>query len=315
MTVGLGCAIVLGFGVIMGVALPSNLHVDREKAIISGIIGWVYFAAWSISFYPQFWLNYVRKSVIGMSFDYQLLNVVGFTAYTIFNCSFYYNESVKQQYFDKHHAHNVVQANDVFFALHALFWTFMTCGQIFFYERGTQRFGLFTLIISIGSTVLFGIYAIVIAAGVQGSIFNWLDYVIGVSYVKLGVTLIKYAPQVYLNYSRQSTAGWNVWNVLLDFTGGSLSVLQQLLDCAWTNNWEGISGDPVKFALGLTSMVFDTMFMTQHYCLYAENNRRLEEAAVAALAARGSSSKEESDALLTKGAGQEGSLQHEQEPV
>lgn len=110
MTVGLGCAIVLGFGVIMGVALPSNLHVDREKAIISGIIGWVYFAAWSISFYPQFWLNYVRKSVIGMSFDYQvrctgvgtsagvaprppllvctqLLNVVGFTAYTIFNCS------------------------------------------------------------------------------------------------------------------------------------------------------------------------------------------------------------------------------------
>ena len=29
-----------------------------------------------------------------------------------------------------------------------------------------------------------------------------------------------------------------------------------------------MSGDPVKFGLGFTSMVFDTIFMIQHFCLY-----------------------------------------------
>ena len=31
--------------------------------------------------------------------------------------------------------------------------------------------------------------------------------------------------QVYLNFRRKSTVGWSIGNVLLDFTGGSLSIL------------------------------------------------------------------------------------------
>ncbi len=233
----------------------------------------------------QFYLNYVRKSVIGMSFDYQMMNLVGFTAYSIFNLAFYYNEDIQQMYYERHGSHNVVQANDVFFAVHALFWTIMTFAQIFRYEGGGQKHSPFILAVSIGSVSLFGVYAIVVAAGVTGSIFNWLDFVVGVSYVKLGVTLIKYFPQAYLNYQRKSTIGWTVVNVLLDFTGGTLSVVQQLLDCAVTDNWEGISGDTVKFALGFTSMVFDLVFMTQHYILYADNNKAIEDAAAAEIAA------------------------------
>lgn len=29
--------------------------------IVSEVIGWIYFAAWSISFYPQVYLNWKRK--------------------------------------------------------------------------------------------------------------------------------------------------------------------------------------------------------------------------------------------------------------
>ena len=36
--------------------------------------------------------------------------------------------------------------------------------------------------------------------------------------------------QVLLNWRRQSTIGWNIWNVLLDFMGGSLSVAQLMID-------------------------------------------------------------------------------------
>lgn len=37
---------------------------------------------------------------------------------------------------------------------------------------------------------------------------------------------MKYVPQVFLNIRRRSTTGWNIWNVILDLTGGLLSVLQ-----------------------------------------------------------------------------------------
>lgn len=37
-------------------------------------------AAWSISFYPQVWLNWGRKSVVGLSLDFQVLNMLGWVA-------------------------------------------------------------------------------------------------------------------------------------------------------------------------------------------------------------------------------------------
>lgn len=49
-------------------------------------------------------------------------------------------------------------------------------------------------------------------------------------YSKAGITFVKYLPQVYLNYKRKSTVGWSIANIFLDFTGGSLSLLQQLID-------------------------------------------------------------------------------------
>lgn len=33
-----------------------------------------------------------------------------------------------------------------------------------------------------------------------------------------------------MNYRRQSTSGWSIGNVLLDFTGGWLSMMQMILD-------------------------------------------------------------------------------------
>lgn len=40
-----------------------------------------------------------------------------------------------------------------------------------------------------------------------------------------------------------------------------------------------ISGDPVKFGLGLVTVIFDIMFMIQHYSLYKVNNAKLLEEA------------------------------------
>jgi len=44
-------------------------------------------------------------------------------------------------------------------------------------------------------------------------------------YCKAAITFVKYLPQVYLNWKRQSTVGWSLENVLLDFTGGLFSFI------------------------------------------------------------------------------------------
>lgn len=94
-------------------------------------------------------------------------------------------------------------------------------------------------------------------------------------YCKALITLVKYMPQVYLNWKRKSTVGWSLANVLLDFTGGAFSFAQQGLD-----NWNqskkfvdfGASDgfNIVKFLLSVIAMIFDLIFMFQHYVLYRD---------------------------------------------
>jgi cystinosin len=71
--------------------------------------------------------------------------------------------------------------------------------------------------------------------------------------------------QVWLNAQRASTEGWSISNVLLDFTGGVLSVAQLLLQCVILRDWTLIAGNPVKFGLGFVALAFDIVFMLQHY--------------------------------------------------
>lgn len=44
-----------------------------------------------------------------------------------------------------------------------------------------------------------------------------------------------------------------------------MSTTQLLINCYILLDWTAVTGNPIKFALGLTSMVFDLVFMLQHY--------------------------------------------------
>lgn len=52
----------------------------------------------------------------------------------------------------------------------------------------------------------------------------WLDFVILLSLLKLYVTAAKMVPQAWYNYQRQSTVGWSIENIVMDMTGGILSL-------------------------------------------------------------------------------------------
>ena len=98
--------------------------------------------------------------------------------------------------------------------------------------------------------------------------------VYAISYVKLFITLVKYFPQLITNYKNHSTQGWSIAQILLDFAGGILSIAQLCIDSYMQGDWSGITGNPVKLALGNVSIFFDIMFMIQHYILYSGKEER-----------------------------------------
>lgn len=132
---------------------------------ISEVIGWGYFIAWSISFYPQIYINFQRKSVVGMDFDFATLHIVGFALYTTFNVGLYYVPmiqvwflfSVNSFEFEKYYSNlkftrlcfscdqdeyfqrfprslNPVQLSDVFFSCHATIASLIIIYQCFVYD-------------------------------------------------------------------------------------------------------------------------------------------------------------------------------------
>merc|ERR1712039_662556 len=105
----------------IGFAVPSGPGWER----VSAVLGWCYFCAWSVSFYPQVFANCQSRSVRGLSLDYQMLNLAGFACYGIFNAALFFDPCVQLEYSKSHGGStSAVQANDVVFACHAALITF-----------------------------------------------------------------------------------------------------------------------------------------------------------------------------------------------
>src|SRR3990167_10876892 len=101
---------------------------------LSVVCGITYFIAWSASFYPQVYLNWKRKSVVGFSFDYLNYNMLGFTCYTIYNCGLFFGPMIQREYEDKFGTSQPIQPSDVLFTCHALLLCSVQCSQCFIYD-------------------------------------------------------------------------------------------------------------------------------------------------------------------------------------
>ena len=64
--------------------------------------------------------------------------------------------------------------------------------------------------------------------------------------------------------------------MLMDFVGGITSLAQLVIDSSLQNDWSGIVGNPVKFGLGNITILFDIIFIYQHYFLYRHSDKGLE---------------------------------------
>ncbi|EGF81955.1 hypothetical protein BATDEDRAFT_87316 [Batrachochytrium dendrobatidis JAM81] len=257
--------------------------------VVSAILGWSYFIAWSLSFYPQAILNYSTKSVQGLSLDFVCFNATGFLCYAIYNVTLYTIPLARNQYRDRYDTEATVQLNDVVFSVHALVLSFTVfCQMIAWGHRSTPNptlslwAVLFLTAVFMGSVIIMFLIMWPFTHDTlqfyKNSAYNWqwinlLEYFAA---VKMLVTLVKYTPQALMHYYRKSTAGWSIWNTLMDFSGGILSLLQLAVDGANSSDWTGITGNPIKLGLGCISIFFDLVFMYQHYILYANRHVQIE---------------------------------------
>lgn len=197
-------------------------------------------------------------------------DLIGYIALSIYSIAMYYDEGVRDTYRDKHNGNSpAVQINDVFFAVHALFLTAVPLGQMAWYD-GYKQYPSTLCIVNSGVTVslIIGYLLVVIIMGHSSRLFNFFYWIYLLGFVKLAVTVLKYIPQLVLNFQRQSTEGWNITQIILDLMGGLFSALQLVLDAQDTGEWNGVIGNIQKVLLGGITVIFDFVFIMQHYVLY-----------------------------------------------
>jgi cystinosin len=175
----------------------ASMQASLFWSSLSRLIGWSYVILWTVSFYPQAILIWQRKSVAGVSLDFLALNVFGFFCYAIFNVAFLISSKIQQQYRNTHDGdENLVRWNDAAFAIHAFLIAAWQFGSTFVFKRAPgQKVATWTKLVLGALIVLFSLALAlcIFGGGDDDSIIRWIDFINICSYIKLFITLIKYA--------------------------------------------------------------------------------------------------------------------------
>lgn len=256
-------------------------HENKTLSIISSLLGYVYCILWSVASMPQLVTNFKRKSVAGYSIEFLVLNMIGFIFYSIY----VWAGSVFQRHYD---LNPTITIQDKIFATYGSLVTFSLATQAFILYPQT-RTGTFSPINRTLCILLisFGLYNAILGLG---GFLPWFSkhetpYTYSVihylGFAKSLCSLIKYIPQCLLNIKRKSTLGYNIFHAILDLIGGCAALLQMFIKCFahphedGSPDWKNMFGNAPKLILALECVLFDLVFLIQHFILYKDNNARL----------------------------------------
>lgn len=88
-----------------------------------------------------------------MNFDFVAMNLTGFLFYGIYNTYGYFIDDTQT---------GKVDLNDIFFAYHALFATFLTITQICIYPKKNNRVHSYTVVLLVFMWIFAGVYTTLI---------------------------------------------------------------------------------------------------------------------------------------------------------
>lgn len=156
---------------------------------ISSLSGWLYTLAWSLSFYPQPLLNLRRRSTQGLTPDFPLLNVFGFSCYTVSTAVFLFSPLIRSQYAARHpqSPEPTVRGNDLAFGVHAWVLCVITYSQFWARlwgwegQEGVRRVGnRVSMGLVVGNMLAVGILLVIVTAHGDGNDprgWAWIDVV------------------------------------------------------------------------------------------------------------------------------------------
>ncbi|KAK7364857.1 hypothetical protein VNO80_13601 [Phaseolus coccineus] len=236
------------------------------------VFGWLAFLSWALAGYPQIILNFRRKSVVGLSLDFEILNLTKQCSYLIYNASLYFSPVVQKQYFERYGYGQMipVAANDVAFSSHAVILHLIIFSQIAMFDRGNQKFSYYSIAIAV---VVWFTAAVCFFIALPSQSWLWLVSIFNI--IQAIMTLIKYFPQTFLNFSRKSTNGFSIGTVLLDFSGGVFNYSQMAVQSIDQDSWVNFYGNIGKVLISLVTIFYDSILICQHYVLYPDNKKGL----------------------------------------
>ncbi|KAJ5195231.1 cystinosin [Penicillium cinerascens] len=256
----------------------TYVKISDISLLGASICGWLYFLAWSASFYAQPLLNWRHQSTKGLLIDYPLLNVWGFVCYTVSIFVLLLSPTVKAQYVTRHPSHPdpTVRWIDLAFAVHALLLSLLTLSQfkprLWRWHDHQNATGLefnnarpartvCWLLAGAGLVVIISIAAATLGESSGEGHPRWLfldvvppwyrkvmksevdlfySQITTLSLLKVLLTIVKYVPQALSHIRQRSTFGFSITQVLLDTTGGIFSPTQLLLDSIDSGDiWNG----------------------------------------------------------------------------
>jgi cystinosin len=192
----------------------------------------------------------LSRRTTGLSADFIIINPVGFLALTIWNWGVYFSPLAQKQYKARHDGHRPqISVSDLAFSLHALVISILTLAQVVYYAwrekkvkardgpdessrlldqhdeaprgvRGAADLVVTTSTIRPSVPFQLGLIAIAVSAFVSAGLVwtgraEWLDWLYFISTIKLIISLVKYIPQVLLNYRLKSAEGFATSQVVL----------------------------------------------------------------------------------------------------
>ncbi|PON44048.1 Lysosomal cystine transporter [Parasponia andersonii] len=204
------------------------------------VLGWIAFVSWATALYPQIILNFRRKSVVGLNFDYAVLNLTKHSSYLIYNATLYFSPTVQKQYLEKYGFKQMipVAANDVAFSTHSVLLVAFLLFQIATYEafmnfkrKTTDGFSI--------DGVLFDF---------SGGFEN---------FAQMTMQSIDQSSSVFPRLNCISPSA-------TQFSANSNRVFGIFPD-----SWVNFYGNIGKTLLALISIFFDIIFLCQHFLLYS----------------------------------------------
>jgi cystinosin len=104
-------------------------------SFFADICGWIYFVSWTFLYYPQIYLNYKKKSVAGLSYDFVSYTILGSTAYFLFNMILFFSTKASKEYMNIFElSKSPIQLNDFVFATNSLLSCLIFVYQCMIYE-------------------------------------------------------------------------------------------------------------------------------------------------------------------------------------